>query len=274
MRNAFRILFAGVFLVISAFFGKAAEPLAQRALFLSGEHTLQGFIYKPAGTGPYPAIVYNQASTDSPGATITEPFAGLAKLFTSRGYVFFVPGRHALSDSESDKKLNKADRLTRTHEKHAANIAAAVKWLSTQADVDESRITIMGDAPGGGSSLYALEYDLPINAMIVFSPGIQVIRESEPQRSRLQNIVRSAKVPIFLIQVQNDASHLPAEVLGPVLEEKSGLNRVKIFPSYGESSNEAQRFAVEGTLVWQRDVFSFLQQTSATFAHGTDAGGK
>ena len=274
MRNVFWTVVTGAFLIVSAFSLKAAEPSAQRALFLSGDHTLQGFIYKPAGKGPFPAIVFNQASTDSPGATITEPFANLAKLFTSRGYVFFVPGRHALPDSETDKKMNKAERLTRTHEKHAANIAAAVKWLTTQVDVDESRISIIGDAPGGGSSLYALEYDLPINAMIVFSPGIQVIRESEPQRSRLQNIIRSAKAPIFLIQVQNDSSHLPAEILGPILEEKSGMNRVKVFSSYGETASEAQRFAVEGSPVWQRDVFSFLQQTSATFAHGAGLGEK
>jgi dipeptidyl aminopeptidase/acylaminoacyl peptidase len=50
--------------------------------------TLQGWIYKPAGKGPFPAVLYNHGSDKAPGW-----FPTLGKYWTSKGYVFFVPHR-------------------------------------------------------------------------------------------------------------------------------------------------------------------------------------
>jgi carboxymethylenebutenolidase len=64
---------------------RAREQLVQ---FPSGDLTLGGFIWKPAGDGPFPAILYNHGSEKLPGAKLD-----LGRLFVGNGYVFFVPHR-------------------------------------------------------------------------------------------------------------------------------------------------------------------------------------
>ena len=57
--------------------------------FLSGDLTLKGFLYKPEGAGPFPAIIWNHGSEKLPGQ---QP--DLARFYTSKGFVFFLPHRH------------------------------------------------------------------------------------------------------------------------------------------------------------------------------------
>jgi len=64
----------------------AAEP--EEVTFPSGKLVLHGFLYRPQGNGPFPAILYNHGSEEKPG---TKP--ALGEFFSSRGYVFFVPHR-------------------------------------------------------------------------------------------------------------------------------------------------------------------------------------
>jgi carboxymethylenebutenolidase len=60
---------------------------AETVTFPSGGITLHGVLYKPEGTGPFPAIIYNHRS--APGMMSKEAFAALGPVFASRGWVFF-----------------------------------------------------------------------------------------------------------------------------------------------------------------------------------------
>ncbi len=57
--------------------------------FPSGDLTLHGFLYKPEGDGPFPAIIWNHGSEKLPGQ---QP--ELARFYTKQGFVFFTPHRH------------------------------------------------------------------------------------------------------------------------------------------------------------------------------------
>src|SRR5256885_15330606 len=65
--------------------------VAETVTFPSGEITLHGVLYKPEGTGPFPAVIYNHGS--APGMMSKEAFAALGPVFTSHGWVFFGPYR-------------------------------------------------------------------------------------------------------------------------------------------------------------------------------------
>src|SRR5579864_4080241 len=54
-----------------------------------GKSALQGYLYVPDGTGPFPAILWNHGSERHPGS---QPV--LARFYMSHGFVFFVPHRH------------------------------------------------------------------------------------------------------------------------------------------------------------------------------------
>src|SRR6266478_6338746 len=73
--------------------------VAETVVFPSGELTLDGELYKPEGTGPFPAVINNHVS--APGMMSKEAFAALGPVFASRGWVFFGPYRRGQGLSAS-----------------------------------------------------------------------------------------------------------------------------------------------------------------------------
>src|SRR5215831_17439651 len=84
-----------VLLLLKATVLSAAEP--EEVTFPSGKLVLHGFLYRPLGNGPFPAILYNHGSEQNPS---WKP--ALGEFFSSRGYVFFVPHRRGHGRSLHD----------------------------------------------------------------------------------------------------------------------------------------------------------------------------
>lgn len=62
-----------------------AQPAsaAEIVSFKSGDKMLQGLLYKPAGTGPFPTLLYNHGS--APGLLNNQAFDLIGPLFTAHG---------------------------------------------------------------------------------------------------------------------------------------------------------------------------------------------
>jgi dipeptidyl aminopeptidase/acylaminoacyl peptidase len=54
--------------------------------FSSGELTLHGALYKPEGSAPFPAVLYNHGS--APGMHSKEAFDALGPVFAKKGWIF------------------------------------------------------------------------------------------------------------------------------------------------------------------------------------------
>jgi dienelactone hydrolase len=241
-----------------------SEVSPETVFYLSGNHTLQGHLYKPKGPGPFPSIVFNQSLLNNLTPGQEKPFQTLAQMFTSKGWVFFVPGRHTLA-AMNEKNKDGTSGMVRAHEKHGANIAAAVSWLKTEDYIDSRRVVVMGEAAGGVSSLFAAENDMNIAAMVLFAPGIQSLK-NEDVKERMKGAASRARFPIFLIQTQGDNNLQPTNVLGLEMEKKGGLDRFKVYAAYGTSHSGAQKFPAEGYGVWQADFFDFVGEVFGTGA--------
>src|ERR1700677_3548994 len=87
VRNTCALLAILLLLLTSLAVSAAAELVS----FPSGELTLQGILYKPEGTGPFPAILYNHGS--AAGMLSEQAFEALGPVFASHGWVFFGPYR-------------------------------------------------------------------------------------------------------------------------------------------------------------------------------------
>ncbi len=70
---------------------QSALPSEEVVSFLSGDLMLQGIVYKPAGSGPFPAILYNHGSAR--GMLSSQAFEELGPPYASRGWVLFAPYR-------------------------------------------------------------------------------------------------------------------------------------------------------------------------------------
>jgi len=88
-----------VLLFSLAALGQPAQPSVPQVVdFPSGELHLKGYLWKPAGSGPFPAVLFNHGSGGNTAditawMQITEAAEILAPFFVKHGYAFFYPFR-------------------------------------------------------------------------------------------------------------------------------------------------------------------------------------
>jgi polyhydroxybutyrate depolymerase len=250
----------------------AFRKKVQNVTFPSGGLTLVGWIYKPQGDGPFPAIIWNHGSEKNP---VRHPELGM--FYTQHGYVLFLPIRHghdgspgayigdilkqfAAGTRDKEEVSHKAVEL---HEEYNKDVVAAVKWLKKQTFVDPNRIAVAGISYGGIQTLLTAEKNLGLRAAIPFAPGAMSWANKQLQEREME-AVRNAKVPLFLLQSKTDYSTGPSEVLGPIIREKGGANRAKLYPPFGTTHADGHGgFACweEGIAIWGNDVLDFLTVT-------------
>jgi carboxymethylenebutenolidase len=249
---------------------KAFRKTAQSIGFPSNGLTLRGWLYKPVGNGPFPAIVWNHGAEKTPSA---RPELGL--FCTQHGYTFFVPVRHGHSPSPGDyfgdtieDYIASGEDRTAIQKKVVAlaqesneDVVAALTWLKKQSYVIPDEIGVAGAAYGGLQSLLAAERALDLRACIAFSPAAMSWGNREI-RQRTIEAVQRCKAPIFLLQAENDYTLGPSEMLGPIIREKGGANQAKVYPPFGTTHAEAEMgFASweEGIRIWGSDFLDFLK---------------
>ncbi len=248
---------------------KAFRKTAVSVSFPSHGLMLQGWIYKPSGDGPFPAIIWNHGSERRPTA-----HPELAKFYTSHGFVVFLPVRHGHGSSPGeyiqdalekyrgqvhDLKLvqRKAVELQELYNK---DVVAALTWLKAQPTVDPTRIAVSGVSYGGIQTLLTAEHDAGVRAFISFAPGAMSWANPELRQREIKAVER-ARAPLFLLQAKNDYNIGPSEVLGPLIRDRGGINRAKLYPPFGTSHPEGHGgFACweAGIAIWGPDVLDFL----------------
>jgi dienelactone hydrolase len=236
--------------------------------FASGSLTLHGYLYKPSGAGPFPAVIWNHGSEKLPGS---QPELG--GFYTSHGFVFFAPHRHGHGRSPGEYISDVLDAYAKTHSAHEQgrelvrlqelynlDVEAAVAWIKTQPFVDANRLIVSGVSYGGIQTLLAAEKGLGVRGFIPFAPGAKSWASTELQ-DRLKRAVEKAKAPVFLLQARNDWGLGPSEVLGPLIRRRGAPNDARVYPKFGTSADQGHyAFATwdVGTEVWGADVLAFI----------------
>src|SRR4029079_4783777 len=136
--------------------------------FPSGARTLHGVVHKPAGTGPFPAILYNHGS--APGMEPAEAANALGPVFAAHGWLFFMPFRHgqALS-ADAGPYIMDEIRAAGAGEGRAATMVrllstdhlddqlAALAWLRASGLAQPNRIAVAGNSFGGIETVLGAE---------------------------------------------------------------------------------------------------------------------
>ena len=261
-RMSWCLIFAVVLLlsINSSASGQDVRP--EEVKFPSGNLVLHGFLYRPQGNGPFPAILYNHGSEEKPGAK-----PALGEFFSSLGYVFFVPHRrgHGLSPNdsyvESLRSQGPAGAIA-LHETHLEDQLAGLSYLKTLPEVDSGRIAVAGCSYGGIQTVLAVEANadqrLGLRAAIDFAGGAMSWR-SLTLRDRMIRAVRKADIPVLFIQAENNYDLSPSRTLSCELERLGKPYKLLIFPPYGNTHAEGHGvFCFHATKVWGPAVTSFL----------------
>jgi dienelactone hydrolase len=244
----------------------------ENIFFRSGSNMVHGFLYKPQGKGPFPAILFNQATRDPyylPEGLY--PFESLAKWCTSHSYILFIPDRPGHETfgrqlGEFAQLLDDSSNLSTTNRSFlegfdliGKDVAAAVSWMTNQSYVDSKKIAMIGHSTGAMQTLLLATKKSPVRGFVAFSPAAKIWKDNKMIRNLLGNAVRQAREPLFLLQPQNDFNLGPSEELGAKLKEISSANLVKVYPAFGKTPGEAVMFGVHGSAIWGDDVVSFLE---------------
>ena len=239
----------------------AAQP--EEVTFPSGKLVLRGFIYKPEGSGPFPAVLYNHGSERKPG---WKPELG--EFFSSKGYVFFVPHRSSHGRSPSDSFVDSLydqgrHGVVALHEVHLEDQLAALNYLNALPYVHPDRITVAGCSYGGIQTILAVEANadmkLGLRAAINFAGAAITWRRAYDLRERMFRAVRKATVPILLIQAENDYDLSPSRALATELEKLGKTHKLSIYPPYGSTVQDGHGgFCLKGAEAWGAEVLSFL----------------
>ena len=140
---------------------------------------------------------------------------------------------------------------------------AAIRYIRSRPDVDARRLVVTGYSYGGIQTLLTAERGMGLRGAVCFAPGAESWNNGK-LRTRLQRAVRDARIPIFLLQAQNDYSTGPSQVLGPQLREKGSPNQAKLYPAFGTNPGEGHRgFSMDGEEIWGPDVLDFLARVTA-----------
>ena len=231
--------------------------------FPSGKLELHGFVYKPAGNGPFRAILYNHGSEQKPG---WKPELG--RFFSEHGYVFFVPHRRSHGRSPRDPQVNAlynsgTSGLVALQEIHLQDQLAALDYLKRLPGVDPGRIAIAGCSFGGIQTVLALEAGADgqanFRAAIDFAGAAQTWRFSPALQQKMVGAVRKAAVPVMFVQAENDYDLSPSYALAKEMAKLGKPHKLAVYPPFGTSVQDGHGgFCGRGVTVWGPDVLSFL----------------
>jgi carboxymethylenebutenolidase len=241
--------------------------------FPSGAITLHAVLYKPEGTGPFPAVVYNHGS--APGMLSEQAFDALGPVFTKQGWVFLGPYRRgqglsasagpfigdqiAAAEKSGGISAGAATMVRLLETDHLDDQLSALAWLKKQSFVQPNRIAVAGNSFGGIETVLGVERG-GYCAGIDSAGGAESWAEAPELQSRMIRAVRNAKAPLFFFQAANDFDLSPSKTLSAEMQKAGKTYQLKIYPSYGDSPRDGHTFGYFGADVWAADVFAFLNQ--------------
>lgn len=246
---------------------------AELVSFPSGNLTLHGVLYKPEGTGPFPAVVYNHGS--APGMLSSEAFEVLGPVFASRGWVFFGPYRRgqglsasagpfigdqiAAAQKKGGVRAGAAAMVRLLETDHLNDQLAALAWLRKQGFVWPDRIAVAGNSFGGVEAVLGAETG-SYCATIDSAGGAQSWALAPELQVLMTRAVRNSRAPVLFFQAENDYDLSPSRTLSVAMKEAGKVFEMKIYPAYGTTVEDGHSFGYFGSAVWADDVFRFLEQ--------------
>jgi len=245
----------------------------------SGEATLHAHVWRPAGHGPFPAVLINHGSGRTPEdlkrlGPYEQQSETIGPVFIRHGYVCVFLFRRGVGPS-TDQGENAVDAMNREFEAHGqqarnalqmellegremTDALAALAFVRRLPDVDARRVAIIGHSFGGSLSVLMTERESALRAAVVFSTAGYSWDQSPELRARLLEAARRTTVPLFFLHAENDYSTNSGKSLDAELGKLGKRHQLKIYPPVGRTPDDGHDFPLNSVATWEPDVFAFL----------------
>lgn len=282
MRTAHILALAALLASPPVAVGQSSGLVAPRPVVVpSGVLHLKAFLWMPAGSGPFPAVLFVHGSGGADpqhtgGFAITAAAEKLGPVFVKHGYAFlylFRRGHGPSADQgrflqdilrrEEAAKGNEARKhlqfvLLTTD--HLDDVIAGLSFLKKLPGVDAHRMAVVGHSFGGQLTLLAVERDSTIRAAVTFGAAAASWEGSAELRERLLAAVRTTVAPVMLLHAANDYSVTPGQALAAELVRLGKPHLLKIYPPVGRTPDDGHNFVYAAIDQWEGDVFRFLDK--------------
>lgn len=244
----------------------------QQVWYRNGSLTLVGYLYKPEGAGPFPALIWNHGSEPNPSGG--PQFDSVAAIFVPAGYAVLAPLRRGHGASEGDYIQDRIEAMFRGSGADAAerlmvqlmegeqlsDQLAGLAYAKTLPFVDTTRLVVAGCSYGGIQTLLAAERGAGFKAAMAISPAALSWRGHLVLQERLLEAVRRIDIPVLLIQPPKDASLEPARVLGGEAKRRGKTSfTTKVYPATMPENQQGHCFGgAKGMHNWANDALGFF----------------
>lgn len=250
----------------------AAESAPETVTVTSGKLRLTGLLWKPAGPGPFPAILFAHGS----GPTDPASALDVGPVFAGRGYLFLYLFRRGdglsarqgtfLGDLLARERKTKGE-AARNHlqvvlltKDHLDDVLAGLAYLKARPDVEKGRLAVVGHSFGGQLALLAAEKDASLRAAVCFAPAAVAWAENPELRARLLEAARNVHAPVLMLFAANDFSTEPGEVMNAERERLGLPGALKVYPPVGPTAMTGHGIVYSAANLWGPDVFEFLDR--------------
>jgi dienelactone hydrolase len=160
----------------SALAADAESVSIPTAKFSSSPAPLTGFVFKPEGEGPYPAVVmmHGCGGAYAKSGKLNERHLMWGEYFSSKGYVALMLDSFTSRDIKEICTIKFANRSLKESDR-VGDAYAALQYLREQKFVDTKRVAVLGWSHGAGVTLDTIRRKpdniAGFNAAVSFYPG-------------------------------------------------------------------------------------------------------
>jgi dienelactone hydrolase len=252
----------------------STEP--DKVIVTSGALTLRALLWRPPGSGPFPAVMFNHGSYSTEDPLALEDASALGPVFARHGYVFLFLCRRGIglsldqgpADGDLMARASAANgrmgrnrvqlRLLDGEEFNEA--LAGLAFLRALPDVDVLRIAVVGHSFGGSLTLFLSARDTALRSAVVFGAAAGSWGQSRELRARLLAAVKRISAPALFIHAANDYSIAPGKALAAEMQRLRKVHQLNIYAAVGGSSRDGHNLVYRSVTTWEDDVFTFLDQ--------------
>jgi dienelactone hydrolase len=220
----------GVLLAVACGATRATAAAPDHVDIPEGELTLHASLYRPEGTGPFPAVV---ALHDCGGLahhrpiTETRHYIEWAHHLVADGFVVLLPD--SFGSRGVGPQCRERVRRVRASRERVADANAARRWLQTQSYVKPAHISLLGWSNGGTAALWTVRLTTaPRDGSTDFRSAVTLY----PGCRRLRETAWSARVPTLILTGAAD-DWTPAAVCQQMVagaRDRSARVQIVVYP--------------------------------------------
>lgn len=230
--------------------------------------TLEATLYRPAGDGPHPVLLFNHGSTGrgSIAATVTLRPSRQAPFFVERGFAVLAPMRRGRGASDGEALESEgacsSTNLGSGFARAIEDVDAAMAYVRAQPWADSARVVVAGQSRGGILSVaYAAERPAAARAVINFAGGWTgdgCDRYGEGFNApTFAAAGQRVRVPMLWLYAEGDSYYGVASIrrYHEAFARAGGTATFRLFPDFGSDGHRL----VDRVDLWGSAVDEFLR---------------